>query len=85
MFMFVISISFPNELGQKPFISQAKQIKRNLDTWFCRQKTAEDDNAKNKRFPEYTLYISLNIRSDFSIGNMNDNLNLKRDKKTENR
>ena len=37
-------------------MSQAKQIKRDLRQ-FCRQKTAEDNNAENKRFPKYILYL----------------------------
>ena len=46
--MFIMSMkstSFLKELWWKPFISQVKQIKRNLRQ-FCRWKTTEGDDAK---------------------------------------
>ena len=56
--MSVKSTSFPKELWYKPFISQSKQIKRNLRQ-FCRWKTAQDDNAKTN--------VSTNILCTFLL------------------
>ena len=44
------STSFPKELWWKLFISWTKQFKRN-QRQFCRQKTAEYNNAKTNVFP----------------------------------
>ena len=49
----------------KAFYLLSKTNQKKSETSFCKRKTVEDDNAENKRFPEYTLYLLLFKASAF--------------------